>query len=112
MSGFLNNNFKTIFIISKSHFKQQIRKCNTLHKVQFENASNIEDTNSSQKLLRVAVIGMPNAGKSTFINHLMDRKVCMKLFSTMTINYDILGVPHFIQSPYNTNQSPCNIHRQ
>lgn len=28
------------------------------------------------KLLRVAVIGTPNAGKSTFINYLMDRKVC------------------------------------
>ncbi|RZC32905.1 GTPase Era, mitochondrial [Asbolus verrucosus] len=30
----------------------------------------------STKLLKVAVIGMPNAGKSTFINNLMDRKVC------------------------------------
>ncbi|KAJ8943516.1 hypothetical protein NQ318_023026 [Aromia moschata] len=28
------------------------------------------------RLLKVAVIGMPNAGKSTFINNLMDRKVC------------------------------------
>ncbi|VEN55914.1 unnamed protein product [Callosobruchus maculatus] len=32
--------------------------------------------NSDSKLLRVAIIGMPNAGKSTFINNLMDRKVC------------------------------------
>ncbi|XP_044272768.1 GTPase Era, mitochondrial [Tribolium madens] len=28
------------------------------------------------KLLKVAVIGVPNVGKSTFINNLMDRKVC------------------------------------
>ncbi|CAH0564185.1 unnamed protein product [Brassicogethes aeneus] len=28
------------------------------------------------KLLKVAIIGCPNAGKSTFINNLMDRKVC------------------------------------
>ncbi|KAG5890727.1 hypothetical protein JTB14_026033 [Gonioctena quinquepunctata] len=34
------------------------------------------DYNSETKLLKVAVIGMPNAGKSTFINNLMDRKVC------------------------------------
>ncbi|CAH1997401.1 unnamed protein product [Acanthoscelides obtectus] len=32
--------------------------------------------NSDSRLLKVAVIGMPNAGKSTFINYLMDRKVC------------------------------------
>ncbi|XP_019872109.2 GTPase Era, mitochondrial [Aethina tumida] len=29
-----------------------------------------------ERLLKVAIIGKPNAGKSTFINHLMDRKVC------------------------------------
>jgi len=29
-----------------------------------------------QRILKVSVIGMPNAGKSTFINNLMDRKVC------------------------------------
>ncbi|EFA08204.1 GTPase Era, mitochondrial-like Protein [Tribolium castaneum] len=28
------------------------------------------------KVLKVAVIGVPNVGKSTFINNLMDRKVC------------------------------------
>lgn len=28
-----------------------------------------------ERLLKVAIIGKPNAGKSTFINHLMDRKV-------------------------------------
>jgi ribosome biogenesis GTPase A len=28
------------------------------------------------RLLKVAVIGIPNVGKSTFINNLMDRKVC------------------------------------
>lgn len=28
------------------------------------------------KLVKVGIIGVPNAGKSTFINNLMDRKVC------------------------------------
>lgn len=31
--------------------------------------------NNSRRVLKVSVIGMPNAGKSTFINALMDRKV-------------------------------------
>lgn len=35
----------------------------------------IPDKNFQQKLLKVAVIGTPNSGKSTFINYLMDRKV-------------------------------------
>ncbi|XP_028145382.1 GTPase Era, mitochondrial isoform X1 [Diabrotica virgifera virgifera] len=37
-----------------------------------ESTAPIYDT----KLLKVAIIGMPNAGKSTLINGLMDRKVC------------------------------------
>lgn len=34
-----------------------------------------ELSNYSTRLLKVAIIGTPNAGKSTFINNLMDRKV-------------------------------------
>lgn len=35
----------------------------------------IPENETNQKLLKLAVIGLPNAGKSTFINNLMDRKV-------------------------------------
>lgn len=35
------------------------------------------DNQSQERLLKLAVIGLPNAGKSTFINSLMDRKVCV-----------------------------------
>ncbi|XP_060521710.1 GTPase Era, mitochondrial [Cylas formicarius] len=31
---------------------------------------------AQSKLLKVAILGLPNAGKSTFINNLMDRRVC------------------------------------
>ncbi|XP_058834972.1 GTPase Era, mitochondrial [Topomyia yanbarensis] len=39
----------------------------------------------SEKLIKVAIIGVPNAGKSTLINHLIDQRVCptsMKVHTT------------------------------
>ncbi|XP_025837206.1 GTPase Era, mitochondrial [Agrilus planipennis] len=44
-----------------------------------ENESHLDDPllqKPAQKILKVAIIGMPNAGKSSIINNLMDRKVC------------------------------------
>lgn len=43
----------------------------------------LKQTNQ-QKMVRVAVIGAPNAGKSTFINMLTNRKVCF-----LSSNYNI-----------------------
>ncbi|KAL3272428.1 hypothetical protein HHI36_013910 [Cryptolaemus montrouzieri] len=46
----------------------------------------IEEELCKSRLLKVAIIGMPNAGKSTIINSLMDRKVCptsSKVHTTM-----------------------------
>lgn len=51
-----------------------IRKCSLDTKLKDKTVL-IPETNFQQRLLKVAVIGMPNAGKSTFINYLMDRKV-------------------------------------
>lgn len=42
---------------------------------QNENFNDYSRDLNSQKILKVGIIGMPNAGKSTFINSLMDRKV-------------------------------------
>ncbi|XP_022916981.2 GTPase Era, mitochondrial [Onthophagus taurus] len=44
------------------------RKCTTNQNLQPEEAT--------QRILKVAIIGMPNAGKSTFINNLVERRVC------------------------------------
>lgn len=40
-----------------------------------------------EKLIKVAIIGMPNAGKSTLINAIMDQRVSeIHLFFTITTN--------------------------
>lgn len=33
------------------------------------------ETSTNEKLVKVAIIGVPNAGKSTFINNLIDHRV-------------------------------------
>ncbi|CAG9773933.1 unnamed protein product [Ceutorhynchus assimilis] len=38
--------------------------------------ANIDFPDEDTKMLKVSIIGVPNSGKSTFINQLMDRKVC------------------------------------
>lgn len=65
---------------------------------QLRNLSNLPETISNHlnhntiplnanytKILRVAIIGLPNAGKSTFINNLMDRKVGLYYHHSMNI---------------------------
>uniref|UniRef100_A0A182KCP2 GTPase Era, mitochondrial n=1 Tax=Anopheles christyi TaxID=43041 RepID=A0A182KCP2_9DIPT len=41
-----------------------------------EQSNGATANNNTEKLIRVAVIGMPNAGKSTLINRLIDQRVC------------------------------------
>lgn len=42
-----------------------------------ENASEIDNTEQKQqRLLKVAIIGVPNAGKSSLINSIIQRNVC------------------------------------
>uniref|UniRef100_A0A1Q3F6L3 GTPase Era, mitochondrial n=1 Tax=Culex tarsalis TaxID=7177 RepID=A0A1Q3F6L3_CULTA len=44
---------------------------------------------TSEKLIKVAIIGVPNAGKSTLINHLIDHRVCptsMKVHTTRSVS--------------------------
>ncbi|KXJ83719.1 hypothetical protein RP20_CCG003353 [Aedes albopictus] len=50
-----------------------------------ENVSDKKEPQSNEKLIKVAIIGVPNAGKSTLINHLIDHRVCptsMKVHTT------------------------------
>lgn len=47
------------------------------------------DSTTSEKLIKVAIIGVPNAGKSTLINHLIDHRVCptsMKVHTTRSVS--------------------------
>lgn len=56
-----------------------------------QNATEITETlpkdDIETKLLKVAVIGVPNSGKSTFINHLMDRKVRVLYFLSILLYF-------------------------
>lgn len=91
-------------IIITSNLQLWRNICNTNHKCWFSNASreivdeedSIANTpesenqqkNDKQKLLRVAMIGVPNAGKSTLINALIEHRVCifcLKVFFCMYI---------------------------
>lgn len=37
-----------------------------------------DNLTTNEKLVKVAIIGVPNVGKSTFINHLIDHRVSIK----------------------------------
>lgn len=47
------------------------------------------EPNKNEKLIRVAVVGVPNAGKSTFINNLINHRVINveKAFIMMHLGY-------------------------
>lgn len=63
-----------VFLNNKPLILSVVR-CASVQEVQQE-SQNIHEPEHRQKLLKLAVVGVPNAGKSTFINNLMDRKVC------------------------------------
>lgn len=72
--------------------------------------NNDEDSKKSEKIIKVAVIGVPNSGKSSFINHFVNRKVNKFIFNA-SVNFKRLkmllcffsGLSNITQSAYNTN---------
>ncbi|XP_050091243.1 GTPase Era, mitochondrial [Anopheles aquasalis] len=66
------------FRVSSANFVPPQRCLATAHSA--ENGNQHTDqpatTSGKEKLIKVAMIGMPNAGKSTLINRLIDQRVC------------------------------------
>lgn len=58
--------------------------CDSVPKL--EEFSHSSVINNDTNLLKVAIIGLPNAGKSTFINNLMDRRVNMFFYISISKN--------------------------
>ncbi|KAF5293759.1 hypothetical protein FQA39_LY03244 [Lamprigera yunnana] len=71
-------NMNSLFKFTKNFntLKDTIRQCGVLSGVSSPELLLFPHSSHQQTILQVAIIGMPNAGKSTFINNLMDRKVC------------------------------------
>lgn len=68
----LTNTVRRLFISKNSLSPRNIRLLTT--QTQDDVVAN-DESEPQQKLLKLAVIGLPNSGKSTLINNLMDRKV-------------------------------------
>lgn len=69
-------NLKRIFLNKNKTFILGICRCNASTSELPQECGFLPDSEQRQKILKLAVVGVPNAGKSTFINNLMDRKVC------------------------------------
>lgn len=70
----LAKRFKHVFLNNKTFIISVVR-CASVQEIQQE-CQHVHETEQRQKLLKLAVVGVPNAGKSTFINNIMDRKIC------------------------------------
>lgn len=66
-----------IFKLVRHNIYIQIRACSILCETVSKPQESVYQTNTScnTHILKVAIIGLPNAGKSTLINNLMDRRV-------------------------------------
>lgn len=72
------NQYIKIPVISNISIISKKSLCSNPNFKPFE--SNVQLDDSTEKVVNVAIIGLPNAGKSTLINNLIDRKVSHYLY--------------------------------
>lgn len=70
----LFNQYKSQYATNiQSIYKSQLNSCRGLQTKSLEKEES--KPNKNEKLVKVAIIGSPNAGKSTFINKLLNHRV-------------------------------------
>lgn len=84
----------------------QIRACSVLCETASKSQECVYQTNTNcdTRILKVAIIGLPNAGKSTLINNLLDRRVTYFLKSNYSCSHeDFLGLCNLTKSTHYQN---------
>lgn len=91
-------------------------------KPQAENSSTKEEKNDTEepkkceKSIKIAVIGVPNAGKSSFINHFVNRKVgklfAFSVLSPINDRLFFLGLSNIPESAYHSYILQSNLHQK
>lgn len=72
------NNTKVIYFLVQRNYCIAVNKNEENPQIIAAKEKLKEQQSAQQKTLSIAVIGVPNAGKSTFINNLINHRVSMK----------------------------------
>lgn len=71
--------YKNIYLNVKHLLKYRIFVNSSQIRYSCTDVQTTPESESPQKLVKVAIVGVPNAGKSTFINNLIDHRVSNRI---------------------------------